>query len=291
MGGRVGPVVAHPGPEHAGVTAGPASGGVTAGQMTGALLEVDGNHLEVAQLPASTPGGPVLVLLHEGLGCVGMWRDVPSRLAAATGAGVVAYSRCGYGRSGPLTGPRTPDYMHHEALVVLPQLLDRLGIARPVLVGHSDGASIAIIHAGDGRWAPAGLVLMAPHVFVEDRSIQGIDAAAEAYRTTDLARRLGRYHRDPDATFWGWNRIWLSADFATWNIERALAGVGCPVLVVQGTNDPYGTLAQVGAIEAGVTGPVQRLVLDGCGHAPHRDRPETTLAAITTFYNRLTPAH
>lgn len=177
--------------------------------------------------------------------------------------------------------------MHHEADVVLPALLERLGIERPVLIGHSDGASIALLHAGAGREV-AGLVCIAPHVFVEDETIAGIRAAREAFDTTDLAARLGRYHDDPVATFRGWNDVWLSDDFRRWNIEDRLAGVDAPVLLIQGTADAYGTLAQLDAIERGVRGRVERRVVDGAGHAPHLDARAEVVSTIATFVASIT---
>jgi pimeloyl-ACP methyl ester carboxylesterase len=229
-------------------------------------------------------GEPPLVFLHEGLGSVELWRDFPCVVSEATGRDAVVYSRHGYGRSAVVSSPRAPSYMHDEALRVLPDLLDRLDIGRHVLIGHSDGASIALIHAGSARGADvAGAVLLAPHVLVEDVSVAGIAAAREAFLTTDLPARLGRYHRDPASTFWGWNRIWLSPEFRSWNIEDVLPAVHAPLLVVQGEDDQYGTEVQVEAIERGSGGPVQRLVLAGCGHAPHLERRDETMAAVVRF--------
>jgi pimeloyl-ACP methyl ester carboxylesterase len=165
---------------------------------------------------------------------------------------------------------------------VLPALLHELGLERPVLVGHSDGASIALLHAGAGHEV-TGLVLLAPHVFVEECSVSAIAAAREAYVTTDLPERMARHHRDPDATFHGWNDIWLAPEFRSWNIEDRLAAITAPVLLIQGTDDPYGTLAQLDAIERGVGGPVERLVVPGIGHAPHLEAPATTRSAVASF--------
>ena len=196
--------------------------------------------------------GPPVVFLHEGLGSLELWKgfvdDVRNALGSVT---TIAYSRHGYGRSDPATEPRPVTYMHHEALVVLPALLAELGIERPLLVGHSDGASIAIIYAGSGHPVD-GLVLIAPHVFVEAVGIEGIEAARVAFHDGDLRARLERHHDDVDATFRGWNDIWLAPEFRDWNIEEYLPAVSAPVLVVQGDRDQYGTLAQVDAIERGV---------------------------------------
>jgi len=224
----------------------------------------------------------MIVLLHEGLGSVAMWKDFPEVVAARTGHPVLVYSRHGYGRSAQLTEPRRVDYMHNEATTVLPEILSQLEIHDPILIGHSDGASIAIIHAGSGI-PVSGLVLMAPHVFVEDASINAITEARRAFETTDLADKLARYHDHPETMFRGWNDIWLHMDFRGWNIENFLPGIRSPLLVIQGENDPYGTLAQVDAIETGVEAPIGRLVLPGCGHAPHIDCKADTFEAIDTF--------
>lgn len=243
-------------------------------------VAVGGHRLELDEWPARDRGAPPLLLLHEGLGCLALWRDLPARLARATGSRVVAWSRYGYGSSDIARGPRSPSYLHEEALEALPRLREAVGAEDPVLIGHSDGASIALIHAGDGRWPVAGLVLLAPHVFVEERSLEGIRQAREAYRGGRLRDGLARYHRDPDATFWGWNDVWLSPGFREWNVEASLPGISCPVLVIQGTEDPYGTMAQAEAVKAGVSGPCRVLSLPGCGHAPHEERPRQVLAAV-----------
>jgi pimeloyl-ACP methyl ester carboxylesterase len=245
-------------------------------------VDVAGHHLECVRFGVDRPG-PTLVFLHEGLGSVSLWRDFPQRVADATALPALVYSRAGYGRSTALKAPRTPSYMHDEALSILPALLDALGIAHPILVGHSDGASIALIHAGLGVRPVRALIALAPHVFVEDLSIAGIEQARLAYEAGDLRTKLGRYHAHVDSAFRGWNDIWLSPAFRDWNIEGALPGIACPVLLVQGRGDEYGTLAQLDAIERGVCGPVERVELDDCGHSPHRDQPEATLSAIRNF--------
>jgi pimeloyl-ACP methyl ester carboxylesterase len=216
-----------------------------------------------------------------------MWRDFPSRVAHASGCDAVVYSRWGYGKSDPLVGDRDVGYMHDEALVTLPALLDRLRLQRPILVGHSDGASIALIHAGASARPLAGVVAMAPHVFVEDLSVASIEAAKVAYETTDLRARLARYHDDVDSAFRGWNRIWLHPDFRAWNIEAVLAKIDCPVLAIQGEDDEYGTMAQVRAIERRVRD-ADIVALADCRHSPHRDQPQATLDAITAFVDRVT---
>lgn len=262
---------------------------MAAATETAALHDIGGVGLECLRLPGAPPGeregGPTLVLLHEGLGSVAMWKGFPAELVGATGCDVLVYSRRGYGRSDPRPGSYGPDYMHYEAQEVLPALLRHFGIERPVLVGHSDGASIALI-AGGGTVDCAGIVAISLHVFVEDLSIASIEAAKRAFQTTALRDRLARYHRDPDHAFAGWNDGWLQPAFRDWNIEEFLPAIVCPVLAIQGADDEYGTLAQVAAVERSCGGPVQRLVLDHCGHSPHRDRPEATLSAIAEFVRK-----
>lgn len=231
--------------------------------------------------------GPALVLLHEGLGSLDLWRRFPGVLASLTGRMVLVWSRYGYGRSAVVAEPRAVSYMHEEALGVLPHLLDRLGIERPALVGHSDGASIALIHAGAGIRPVAGVVALAPHVMVEERSLAGIRAARHEYLHGDLPARLARYHTDPDATFWGWNDVWLSEPFRAWSIEAYLPHVACPVLLVQCADDRYGTLAQLDRIEHLAPGRVERLVLPEGGHAPHRSHPDRVASRIAGFVRSL----
>lgn len=250
------------------------------------FVDAGGHRLEFLHI-AGDAGRPTLVFLHEGLGSVAMWRDFPAKLAQATGAPAIVYSRFGYGRSDPLTGPREVRYMHEEALGTLPALRQTLGLDDVVLVGHSDGASIALVHAGSGQWPVRALVLEAPHVFVEYISVAGIEAAREAYAATDLRQRLARYHDDVESAFRGWNDAWLDPAFRAWNIEEYLPGVRCPVLAIQGEDDQYGTLAQVAAIERGVGGPFEKLVLAKCGHSPHRDQEQAVLAAMTDFIARV----
>jgi len=248
-----------------------------------AFVDVLGRRIEFEDIPRAKPDAPDLVLLHEGLGSLAMWRDFPAKLAAATGCRTVTYSRWGYGKSAPKPRPWDTLYMHRAALEGLPALRAALDIENPVLVGHSDGASIALIHAGAGSWPVKGLILEAPHVFVEDISIKGIEEAKTAYQDGDLKRRLARYHDDPDGVFWGWNDIWLAPEFRAWNIEEYLPTVGCPVLAIQGADDQYGTLDQVNAVGRQVRGTFEKLVLEDCMHAPHRDQEEDTLAAMAAF--------
>jgi len=231
---------------------------------------------------------PAIVMLHEGLGSISAWRDLPQRLRDRTRCTVVAYSRYGYGGSNVLREKREPTYMHHEGEVVLPALLRELGIERPILFGHSDGASIALIFAGANPVAVRALVLEAPHVFVEDISVRSISAAKTAYATTDLPERLARHHADPDATFAGWNDIWLDPRFRDWNIESYADRVRVPVLLIQGTADEYGTTAQLDAIAARVAATVTVMV-PGAGHSPHRDAPDLVVERTATFVRGLPP--
>jgi pimeloyl-ACP methyl ester carboxylesterase len=249
------------------------------------LVKIVRGSLEVSYTPAARgrEGAPALVLLHEGLGSLDLWRSFPALLRDATdGPALLVYSRHGYGRSGPAVMPRPVDYMHYEADVVLPALLDRYELESPILVGHSDGASIALLYAGAGR-AVAALVAIAPHVFVEDITVDSIAAARTEYESADLRDRMAKYHDDVDATFRGWNDVWLSAPFRSWNIENRVSTIACPLLLVQGEMDTYGTLAQLDAIERGVRGPVQRVVVAGAGHAPHLEAPDHTLAVVSRF--------
>jgi pimeloyl-ACP methyl ester carboxylesterase len=228
---------------------------------------------------------PALVFLHEGLGSAALWRDFPLRLHDATGATAVIYSRAGNGFSSVLERPREPSYMHDEARIVLPALLRALEIERPVLVGHSDGASIALIYAGEYPGAVRGVAAIAPHVFVEDVSIASIAAIGVRYRDdAELRARMARHHADVDRTFFGWNDAWLSPRFRSWNIESFIGAIEAPVLCVQGTADEYGTLAQIDAIARRASRSVDRVVLGGCGHAPQRERPQTVAAAATAWY-------
>ncbi|GIX47710.1 MAG: hydrolase [Candidatus Tectimicrobiota bacterium] len=251
------------------------------------FVTVNAQRLEYEWFCLPPAACPPIVLLHEGLGSLAMWKDFPHQVAQATGHRVLGYSRLGYGRSDPLRGPRPVRYMHDEALHTLPCLLDALQIERPVLLGHSDGGSIALIYAGGTGRPVAGLILMAPHVMVEDISVASIAAARTAYQTTDLRDRLARYHADVDGAFWGWNEVWLRPEFRTWNIEAYLPAITCPVLAIQGEDDPYGTMAQIERIAQQVRGPVELLRLPGCGHSPHRDQPQAVLAAIARFMARL----
>jgi pimeloyl-ACP methyl ester carboxylesterase len=231
------------------------------------------------------PEYPTIVMLHEGLGSVSMWKHFPEQIARATGSTVVVYSRHGYGRSAPLQAARSVNYMHDEAFILLPQFLDALGIVDPILFGHSDGASIALIYAGGSGRKVKGIVALAPHVFVEEISVSSITAAKIAYESTNLRERLARYHEDVDAAFWGWNNIWLDSAFRTWNIEEYLPHVHCSVLAIQGYEDEYGTMEQIDRI-ARAAPDVELSKLEECGHSPHRDRPDAVLERVSQWMQK-----
>ncbi len=250
-------------------------------------VTIAGRRLEYCWTRPPAASETVLMFLHEGLGSATLWRDFPAAVAKATGHPALVYSRYGYGGSDVLGEKRGVDYMHHEALEVLPALRAELGIENLILVGHSDGASIALVHTGAGDWPVRALALAAAHVFVEDISVAGIEAAKTAYGTTDLSQRLACHHTDADKTFFGWNDIWLDPAFRSWNIESYLSAIVCPVLVIQGEDDEYGTLAQVAAIRGQVPGLVKTRVLAACGHSPHRDQPDQTLDAVAHFIKNL----
>jgi pimeloyl-ACP methyl ester carboxylesterase len=247
-------------------------------------LRVQGHSLEVQRISGGQASE--LVFLHEGLGSVSHWKEFPSRVADATGSPVTVYSRYGCGNSDLLAEPRGISYMHDEALHALPELLSQLHIENPILVGHSDGASIALIYAG-AHDRVRGLVLLAPHVFVEDLSVASIAEAKTSFETTDLPEKLARHHRDAARTFWAWNNIWLHPDFRHWNIEEFLPRIRCPILAIQGLDDQYGTIAQVRAIARQSGGPVEILPLAECRHSPQRDQAEAVLAAIAGFVKQI----
>ena len=245
-------------------------------------LIIDGRQIEYRFVQPAVAGGRDLVMLHEGLGSVSMWREFPERLARATGCRTLVYSRYGYGRSSPLESARSVDYMHEEARRWLPAILERLDIRRPILFGHSDGASIALIHAASDASEAAAIVVLAPHIKVEDLTVRNIAAAKEAYLHTDLPMRLSRHHVDADSAFWGWNRIWLDPAFRDWNIEALLPSIRCPILAIQGEDDEYGTMEQIMGIARAIPDSTL-LSLAACRHSPHRDQPEAVLAAAAEF--------
>jgi pimeloyl-ACP methyl ester carboxylesterase len=250
----------------------------------GGEVVADGKRLEAVAYGPPPEKAPTIVMLHEGLGCVALWRDFPAKLAAATGWGAFAYSRAGYGRSDSIDLPRPLDYMEREARFSLPTVLEAIRFQRGILLGHSDGASIAAIIAGerfDGR--VKGLVLMAPHLFTEEPGLASIAEARRAYETGELRAKLAKYHADVDSAFWGWNLAWLDPGFKAWNIEDFVGRWRVPALLIQGADDQYGTLEQIRAIEARSPAPVASLILDACRHSPQIDQPQATLEAAAGF--------
>ena len=246
-----------------------------------ARVTVAGESLEYCWVGPSSALA-TLVFLHEGLGSIDLWRDFPTQLCAASSRRGLLYSRMGNGWSDPLTAPREPYYMHREALTVLPEVLESMVRGVPILIGHSDGASIAVIAAGSSQM-PIGLVLIAPHVFVEDVGLEAIARSREGFIDSDVPTRMAKYHSDPAATFWGWNDIWLSPAFRDWNLEQYLPAITCPVLLVQGDADEFGTTAQLDSIESHVQGPVERVMVPGAGHSPHLAEPDLVTGAIAKF--------
>jgi pimeloyl-ACP methyl ester carboxylesterase len=245
-------------------------------------INVHGKRLETILYPAARPGAPAIVMLHEGLGSVALWKDFPREVAAATGCSVLVYSRYGHGKSGRLAEKRQADFMHHEAQVVLPEVLRQFAVENPILLGHSDGASISLIYAGTHPGRVRALILEAPHVFVEEFGLRSTVAIRTLYESGDLREKLARYHEHVDEMFRGWNDIWLAPEFRRWNIEEFLPRITCPILVIQGENDGYGTIAHVESIQRH-TPATQALILPGCGHSPHRERLAEALSAITGF--------
>jgi pimeloyl-ACP methyl ester carboxylesterase len=246
-------------------------------------LSVNGVSLELDRIDGAGDKSPI-VFLHEGLGSVAMWRDWPRRVCAATGRAGFVYSRRGYGKSESIAdvrgaGKLKPDYMHREALDVLPEVLAKLGIESPVLLGHSDGGTIALIHAA--HFPLRACIVMAPHVIVEDISVKSIEEAKAAYETTDLRSRLARYHDDVDTAFWQWNDIWLAPAFRDFDIRAECRRIHAPVIAMQGEDDAYGTLRQIEEIMP--AGPLRREVIAKCGHSPHKDQPDVTLDLVRRF--------
>jgi pimeloyl-ACP methyl ester carboxylesterase len=256
------------------------------------FLRVGASDLEYRMIGPAPDDAPTIIMLHEGLGCVGLWGDFPDRLAAATGAGVFVYSRAGYGASTPVTPPRPLDYMHREALDVLPDLLDQIGFRRGQLLGHSDGASIAAIYAGgvqDHR--VRGVAMIAPHFVVEDIGLAAIAETGKAYESGGLKEKLARWHRDVDNTFYGWREAWLDPKFRDWDISEYLAYVRVPVAILQGADDQFGTLRQIEIPNEECYCPVDVTIIPDTGHSPHREAPQVTLDTITEFAGRILSVH
>ncbi len=249
---------------------------------------IDHKYLETRWWGPRPEEAPTLVLLHEGLGCIALWRDFPDVLAEATGCGLFAFSRFGYGGSDPVSLPRPMTYMHDEAIEVLPRVLDAAYVRRAVLIGHSDGGSIAAIHAGvvhDPR--VAGVVMIAAHFFVEDVNIAAIRAIRDTYATGDLRARLARYHRDVDVAFRGWNDAWLDPRFRDFDITEQVSRIEVPVLALQGTDDPYGTDGQLRVLKRVAMCPVETRPIAGARHAPHLEAQQATLDAVVPFVRNI----
>jgi len=259
--------------------------------MQAGTLQLDGGRLETAWWGPGPSEAPTLVLLHEGLGCVALWRDIPERLALATGWGIFAYSRFGYGASDPTPLPRPMSYMHEEAQIVLPEVLRAAGIRQAVLLGHSDGGSIATIYAGSNGRHLLGLITIAAHFYVEDLNLASIRRIATDYETGDLRQRLARYHRDPDIAFRGWNDAWLDPRFRAFDLTALLPAIAVPILALQGADDPYGTEDQIRVFTAKVQVPITPRLIRGAKHAPHLEARDETIALITDFIADLQQGH
>ena len=256
------------------------------------FLSIGTSDLEYRMIGPSPADAPTIVMLHEGLGSAGLWGDFPRQLQAATGAGIFLYSRAGYGASTPVKLPRAVDYMHTEALDVLPKLLDQIGFRRGLLLGHSDGASIAAIYAGSHQdHRVEGVAMIAPHFIVEDVSVASIARIKTAYETSELKAKLKRWHRDVDNAFYGWNGAWLNPEFRNWDISEYLAYIRVPIAILQGVDDEYGTMRQVEIAREECYCPVDVTVIPGAGHAPHREAPGATLDAIQEFANAVLRVH
>lgn len=251
-------------------------------------LQIAGARLEYTRLGPPPDEAPTVIMLHEGLGCVSTWRDFPERIAEVTGLGVFVYSRAGYGGSSPCELPRPLTYMHDEALETLPQVLDAMGLREGILLGHSDGASIATIYAGeydDPRIR--GAVLLAPHFFTEDSGIHAIGEAKDRFENSNLRERLARHHgENTDIAFRGWNGAWLDPEFRNWDIQDCLTKIEIPTLIIQGEDDEYGTGKQIDAARSLCNGNLQTRLMANCGHAPQRDQADSTLAEIKAFSDR-----
>lgn len=251
-------------------------------------LTADGKTLEFRCFGPSPQESATIVLLHEGLGCAALWKDFPQALTDATGMGVFVYSRAGYGHSDPADLPRPIDYMTREAVDVLPEVLDAIGFQRGVLMGHSDGATIAAIYAGSvSDQRVRATILIAPHFFTEGMGLSEIEAAKTVFETTDMRQKMALYHKDPDHTFKGWNDAWLNPDFKHWDVGDVIDHFRIPTLAIQGRQDQYGTLAQISEIEDRAYSPVDTLILEDCRHSPHIDQRGAVLAGVTDFIKRL----
>ena len=251
------------------------------------LVTIADGRIEYSFYEVQRPAAPTIVMLHEGLGALSLWRDIPRKLSYLINCSVFVYSRHGYGASDFINSEFDANYMHKEALYILPQVLNHFDISKPILYGHSDGASIALIHASSADTEIMGLILEAPHVFVEEISLDGLRGAKKAFEEGGLKASLAKHHRNPEMIFRCWNNIWLSPEFLTWNIVSCLSKIQCPALLIQGETDAYGTLSQLDTIEEHVSGSCEKQILPHVGHSPHRENPELVLQSIQQFISKI----
>ena len=251
------------------------------------LVTIADAGIEYSFYEVKRPATPTIVMLHEGLGALSLWRDIPRKLSSLINCSVFVYSRHGYGQSDFINSEFDAKYMHKEALYILPQVLNHFDISNPILYGHSDGASIALIHASSADTEIMGLILEAPHVFVEEISLDGLKGAKKAFEEGGLKASLAKHHRKPEMIFRCWNNIWLSPEFLTWNIVSCLSKIKCPALLIQGETDAYGTLSQIDTIEKNLSGSSEKKILPHVGHSPHRENPELVLRSIQQFISKI----
>ena len=250
------------------------------------LVTIADGRIEYSFYEVKRPAAPTIVMLHEGLGALSLWRDLPRKLSNLVNCSVFVYSRHGYGQSDFINSKFNVKYMHKEALKILPKILNHFDISNPILYGHSDGASIALIHASLADTEIMGLILEAPHVFVEEISLDGLKGAKKAFEHGGLKAGLAKHHREPEMIFRCWNNIWLSPEFLTWNIVSCLSNIQCPALLIQGETDAYGTLSQLDTIEKNVSGICEKKILPNIGHSPHRENPKLVLRSIQQFISK-----
>ena len=250
------------------------------------LVTIADGRIEYSFYEVKRPTAPTIVMLHEGLGALSLWRDLPRKLSNLINCSVFVYSRHGYGQSDFINSKFNVEYMHKEALNILPKILSHFDISNPILYGHSDGASIALIHASSADTGIMGLILEAPHVFVEEISLNGLKDAKKAFEQGGLKAGLAKHHREPEMIFRCWNNIWLSPEFLTWNIVSFLSNIQCPALLIQGETDAYGTLSQLDTIEKNVSGICEKKILPNIGHSPHRENPKLVLRSIQQFISK-----
>ena len=250
------------------------------------LVTIADGRIEYSFYEVKRPTAPTIVMLHEGLGALSLWRDLPRKLSNLINCSVFVYSRHGYGQSDFINSKFNAKYMHKEALNILPKILNHFDISNPILYGHSDGASIALIHASSADTGIMGLILEAPHVFVEEISLNGLKDAKKAFEQGGLKAGLAKHHRESEMIFRCWNNIWLSPEFLTWNIVSCLSNIQCPALLIQGETDAYGTLSQLDTIEKNVSGICKKKILPNTGHSPHRENPKLVLRSIQQFISK-----